>query len=323
VDPGLSGRTSFHDVRGGLSLSLVQVTETAALAAARLLGRGDAERVKQVAASAMLRELESAGFRGRIVLGPRGDRVLSHGSLVGPEGAPPLDLAVYPVEGATVVAKGLTNAISVIAAVEQGAFPQLPAVWYMEKIVVGPRARGAVDLDDSLTDNLRRIAFSRDARVSDLTVAVLDRPRHQDVVDELRAAGARVVMLVEGEIAGAMMAALPGSGVDAMVGIGGLQETLIAAAAVRCLGGDIQARLWARNEEERLLAGGELGRRYATADLSPPEVVCAVTGIAGGQLLPGAWFGSTYAETHSLAMSTRRAVVRRVTTRHHRVGEAV
>ncbi len=321
MDPGVGARVSFHDVRGGLSLGLVQVSEMAAMAAARLLGRADADRVKQVAASAMLNELEAVGFRGRIVLGSRGDRVLSPGSVVGPEEAPTLDLAVYPVEGASLVARGMHNAISVLFACERDSVPSLPAVWYVEKIVVGAAARGAVDLDDSLTDNLRRIAFARDARVSDLTVALLDRPRHQDIVDEVRAAGARILLLEEGEIAGAAMAAYDGTGVDALVGIGGLQETLIAAALVRSLGGDLQARLWPRNEEERGLAGSDIGRKYSVTELSPPDVVCAVTGITGGQLLPGVWFGSLYAETHSLTMSTRRAVVRRVTTRHHRVGE--
>lgn len=321
MDPSAAGRVSFRDVRGGLSLGLVQVTEVAAMAAARLLGRADADRVKQAAASAMLNELEAVGFRGRVVLGPRGDRVLSHGSVFGPEDAPMLDLAVYPVEGASLVSRGKHNAISVLCACEADSVPTLPAVWYVEKIVVGAPARGAVDLDDSLTDNLRRIAFARDARVSDLTIALLDRPRHQEILDELRAAGARVLLLEEGEIAGAVMAALDGTGVDAMVGIGGLQETLIAASLVRSLGGDLQARLWPRNDEERMLAGAELGHKYSGAELAPPEVVCAVTGVTGGQLLPGVWFGSLYAETHSLTMSTRRAVVRRVTTLHHRVGE--
>ncbi len=322
MEPGPSGQLSFYQVHGGLALGLVQVTEAAALAAGRLLGRVDAERVKQAAASATLAELEGLGFEGRVVLGPRGDRVLSHGSLVGPTGGQRLDLGVYPVEGASVVARGLPNAISILVAVEPDGFPQLPAVWYVEKIVTGAAARGAVDLEDSLTDNLRRIAFARDARVSDLTVAVLDRPRHHDQLEEIRAAGARVLQLEEGEIAGAVMAAADGTGVDAMVGVGGLQETLIAAAAVRCLGGDIQARLWPRNDEERVLAGEEAGRKYGMADLAPAEVACAITGVSSGELLPGPWFGSAYAETHSLTMSTRRANVRRITTRHHRVGEA-
>lgn len=312
---------TMSNVRGAVALGLVQATEAAALAAGRLMGRADAERVKQAAASAMLGELEDAPFHGRVVLAPRGDRVLSHGSVVGPSDAPELDLGVYPVEGASVVARGIGNAIAVAAAVDSDAFPDMPAVWYAHKIVVGAAARGAVDLDDSLTDNLRRVAFARDARVADLVVAVLDRPRHQQIIEELRAAGARVMLLEEGEIAGAVMAAVEGTGVDAMVGIGGMQETLIAACAVRALGGDIQARLWPRNDEERALAGDALNVKYGVENLSPHLVAVAITGVTSGPLLAGPWFGASHAETHSLTMSTRRAVSRRLVTRHLRVGE--
>ena len=311
----------FSDVRAVMVPSLVRVTEMAALAAARASGRGDADRVKTAAAGAMLRELEALGFAGRVVLGPRGDHILSHGSTIGRPGDPDLDLAVYPVEGASLVAKGAPNAISLVVAVEPGAFASLPAVWYVDKIVAGPSARGAIDLDDPLADNLRRIAFARDARVADLTVALLDRPRHQDLVQQVRDAGARVLMLEEGELAGALMAAAEGTGVDAMVGIGGLQETLIAACAVRCLGGEMQVRLWPRNDEERLLAGEEAERTYGIADLAPEQLDVAVTGISGGQLLPAVWFGSAYAETHSMTMSTRFSTVRKLVTRHHRVVE--
>ena len=193
-------------------------------------------------------------------------------------------------------------------------------MWYVEKIVAGPPARGALDLDDPLADNLRRIAFARDARVSDLVVAILDRPRHQELIDEARDAGARVVLLEEGEIAGALLAATQGTGVDAMVGVGGLQETIISACAVRCLGGEIQARLWPRNDEERLLAGGELGRVYGVAELAPEHSDVAVTGVSGGPLLRAPWYGSHGAETESLTMSSRFQTVCRLRTWHHRGG---
>ncbi len=312
----------FSDVRAVMVPSLVRVTEMAALAAARASGRGDSDRVKMAAGSAMLHELEELGFAGRVVLGPRGDHILSHGSTIGRPGDPDLDLAVYPVEGASLVAKGAAHAISMLVAVEPGAFPSLPAVWYVEKIVAGPAARGGIDLDDPIADNLRRIAFARDARVSDLAVAILDRPRHQDLVQQVRDSGARIVLLEEGEVAGALMAAVEGTGIDAMVGIGGLQETIIAACAVRCLGGEMQARLWPRNDEERLLAGDEVGRTYGIADLAPEGLDVALTGISGGPLLEAVWFGSTYAVTHSMTMSTRFATVRKLTTRHHRLIEA-
>ena len=311
----------FHDVPTWLGLGLLRSTEAAALAAARVLGRGDAERVKQLAASAMLNGLESAGFGGRVVLGPRGDRILSHGSSIGLGSAGEVDLGVYPVEGASLVARGLQGALAIAVAVPPGGFPAPPAVWYMDKIVAGPAARGAIELEDSLADNLRRIAFARDARVSDLAVAVLDRPRHLELIEEVRATGARVVLLEEGEIGAALMAVLDGTGVDALVGVGGLQETIISACAVRCLGGELQARLWPRNDEERLLAGDEIGRVYSLADLSPDDITVAVTGLSGGHLLPGVWFGSHWSETHSLAMSLRQGTVRRVTTRHHRLSE--
>jgi fructose-1,6-bisphosphatase II len=205
--------------------------------------------------------------------------------------------------------------------VPTGSLPAPPAVWYVEKIIAGPAARGAIDLDDSLADNLRRIAFARDARVSDLLVAVLDRPRHLDLIEEVRAAGARILMLEEGEIAGGLMAAIEGTGVDAMVGIGGLQETMISACAVRCLGGEIQARLWPRNDEERLLAGEDVNRTYGVADLAPDDVTLALTGVSGGPLVPAVWFGSAWTETSSMAMTARLARVSRMTTRHLRVGD--
>jgi fructose-1,6-bisphosphatase II len=300
--------------------SLLRVSELAALACARGIGRADPDRARETAGAAMLHALEELGIYGRVLLGPRGDRILSHGATMGRPEDPQFDLGVYPVEGASLVAKGIPGALSIVVAVEPGTFPVLPAVWYVEKLVAGPGARGALDLDDPLVDNLRRIAFARDARVSDLVVAILDRPRHHDLIEETRDAGARIVLLEEGEIAGALLAATAGTGIDAMVGIGGLQETIIAACAVNCMGGEIQARLWPRNDEERLLAGDELGRIYGLADLSPDQVDVAVTGISGGPLLGTAWFGSQSAETESLTMSSRFHTVCRIKTWHHRGG---
>ena len=310
---------SFH-ARGELSLELVHATEAAALACARLLGKGDPDRVSEVAGEAMRRVLEESGLSGSVVLGPREDHNLAYGtSLAGSERI--VDFGLFPVEGASQVARGSANAVSIIAAVEPGGFANLPPIWYVEKMVAGPGARGAIDLDDSIADNLRRIAFARDARVQDLTVVILDRPRHREMMEEVAAAGARVRTLEEGDVAGAVQAAIPGTGIDAAIGIDGLHATLIAACVVRCLGGEIQARLWPRNEEERLLIGESAGRTYGVADLAPAaDVAVALTGVTGGQLLPGVMFGSGYAETSSLAMSSRHATVRRLTTRHHVVG---
>lgn len=299
-----------------VAYALVRATEVAALKCARGIGRGDPDHTREAAATAMLRTLETSGICGRVVLGPRGDSILAHGTTVGGPDEPQLDLGLYPVEGASLVAKGSPGAISVAVAVDPNAFPMPPAVWYLDQIVAGPAARGALDLDDALAANLRRIAFARDARVSDLAVAVLDRPRHRELIDEVRDAGARIVLLEEGEIAGALLAASPGTGVDAMVGIGGLQETVMAACAVRCLGGEIKARLWPRNDEEKLLVGDEAGRVYSTEDLAPRHVDVAVTGISGGPLLRAAFFGAHGAETESLTMSTRFNTVRQIRTTH-------
>jgi fructose-1,6-bisphosphatase II len=312
---------SFH-ARGELSLELVHATEAAALACARLLGKGDPDRVSEVAGEAMRRVLEESGLSGSVVLGPRDEHNLAYGSTLG-GGDRIVDFGLFPVEGASQVARGSANAVSIIAAVEPGGFAKLPPIWYVEKMVAGPGARGAIDLDDSIADNLRRIAFARDARVQDLTVVILDRPRHREIIEEVAAAGARVRTLEEGDVAGAVQAAIPGTGIDCAIGIDGLQATLIAACIVRCLGGELQARLWPRNEEERLLIGESAGRTYGVADLAPAlDVAVALTGVTGGQLLPGVMFGSGYAETSSLAMSSRHATIRRLTTRHHVVGSS-
>src|SRR6202171_4346581 len=312
---------SFH-ARGELSLELVHATEAAALACARLLGKGDPDRVSEVAGEAMRRVLEEAGLSVTVMLGPRSDPNLAHGTLLA-GGDRSVDLGLFPVEGASQVARGSANAVSIIAAVEPGGVAKLPPVWYVGKRVGGPGARGAIDLDDSIADNLRRIAFARDARVQDLTVVILDRPRHREIIEEVAAAGARVRTLEEGAVAGAVQAAIPGTGIDCAIGIDGLQATLIAACIVRCLGGELQARLWPRNEEERLLIGGSGGRTSGVADLAPAlDVAVALTGVTGGQLLPGVMFGSGYAETSSLAMSSRNATIRRLTTRHHVVGSS-
>lgn len=309
------------ELAGPSELDLVRVTEACALACARLTGRGDQDRVRSLAASTMAQTLEELGFVGRISLGPGGDGILSAGSQVGPlpsGGAPEdaLEVAVYPVEGASLVSRGLPNAISMIVAGEPDAFPSLPAVAYMEKVVVGAGARGAIDLDDGVADNLRRVAFARDCRVSDLTVAILDRPRHQGLIEEVRGAGARLLSLEDGDVTAGLLAAADWTGVDAMMGFGGLQEALLAAGAVRCLGGDMVCRLWPRNDEERILAGNDGERTWGVMDLARGELTVAVTGITGGALLGPVYYGSGWAESHSLVLSTRTRSVRRITTRH-------
>ena len=302
---------------GDLSLELVHATEAAALASAGLLGRGDAEAVSDAAGQAMRQALERSSVTGTVVLSPRPQAHLPHGAVL-PGGGWMLDLGVYPVEGASQVARGHINAVSLLAAVQPGGFASLPAVAQMEKFVAGPAARGAIDLDDPVADNLRRIAFANDLRVQDLTVAILERPRHQELIAEVSAAGARVRTLEEGDFASAVMAAIGGTGIDAAIGIGDLHATLLAACAVRCLGGEFVARLMPRNEEEGKLSGEQGSRIYGLVDLAPAaDISVAITGVTGGPLLPGVTYGSGFAETWSLALSARQGTVRRLTTRHH------
>ena len=304
---------------GELGLGLLHATEAAALACAGLLGKGDADAVSDAAGEAMRKALEASGITGTVVLSPRPQAHLPNGAVIG-GGPRKVDLGVYPVEGASQVARGHVNALSLLVAVEPRGFASLPAVAQMEKFVAGPRARGAIDLDDPVADNLRRIAFAHDLRVQDLTVAVLERPRHQELIADVAAAGARIRILEEGDFASAVMAAIGGTGIDAAIGIGDLHATLIAACAVRCLGGEFLARLMPRNDDERKLAGEKGSHVYGLAELAPvADVAVAITGVTGGPLLSGVAFGSGFAETSSLVMSSRQATVRRVTTRHHLV----
>ncbi|HYU62677.1 MAG TPA: fructose-bisphosphatase class II [Verrucomicrobiae bacterium] len=311
-----SGIPSF-EARGELSLELVSATEAAALACAGLLGKGDAEAVSDAAGHAMREALERSSLTGTVVLSPRPQAHLPVGLVIN-GGDRKVDLGVYPVEGASQVARGHINAVSLLVAVEPGGFPLMPVVSQVEKFVAGPGARGAIDVDDPMIDNLRRIAFARDVRVQDLTIGILERPRHQQLIADVASAGARIRTLEEGDFASAVMAALPETGIDAAIGIGDLHATLIAACAVKCLGGEFLARLVARNDEERKVVGEMASHVYGMAELVPAaDIAVAITGVTGGPLLPGLTFGSGYAETSSLVMSSRHATVRRLTTRHH------
>jgi fructose-1,6-bisphosphatase II len=265
----------------------------------------------------MREALERSGLTATVVLSPRHQAHLPIGLAIA-GGGRKVDLGVYPVEGASQVARGHINAVSLVVAVEPGGFAQMPATSQVEKFVAGPAARGAVDLDHSMIDNLRRIAFARNVRVQDLTVAILERPRHQELIAEVGGTGARIRTLEEGDFASAVMAAIPETGIDAAIGIGDLHAALIAACAVRCLGGEFLARLMARNDEERKAVGDKASHVYVLRELAPATAIAvAITGVTGGPLLPGVAFGSGYAETSSLLMSGRHATVRRLTTRHH------
>ncbi len=313
---------SYVGARRELALELVHATEAAALACASFLGRGDPERVTEAAVDAVRAVLEKSGLTGTVVLSPRHQTFLPAGTVIG-VGDQRVDLGVHAVEGASQVARGHINAASIVVAVEPGGFARLPEVSQIERIVAGPEARGAIDLDDPIADNLRRIAFARNVRVQDLTVAVLERPRHQELIADVASSGARIRTLEEGDFASAVMAALPGTGIDAAIGVGDVHAALIAACAVRCLGGEFLARLVPRNDEERSVLGDSASRIYSLAELAPAtDISVSISGVTGGPLLPGVAFGSGYAETSSLVMSSRQATVRRLTTRHHTVGES-
>ena len=312
-----SGPAGQLPTRGeDVALELVHMTEAAALACAGFLGKGDAEAVSEAAGEAMRHALEGSSVNGTVVLSPRPQSHLPQGATIG-SGERKVDLGVYPVEGASQVARGHINALSVVVAVEPGGFATVPAVAQMEKFVAGPRARGAIDLDDPVADNLRRIAFAYDVRVQDLTVAILERPRHQELIADVAAAGARIRTLEEGDFASAVFAAMGGTGIDAAIGIGDLHATLMAACAVGCLGGEFAARLMPRNDDERALVGEQATHVYSLGELAPAgEISVAITGVTGGPLVGGVGFGSGYAETSSIVMSSRHRTVRQLTTRH-------
>jgi fructose-1,6-bisphosphatase II len=304
-------------------MELVHATEAAALACVGFLGKGDPDRVSRSAAEAMRAAVERSSLTGTIALSPRHQTHLPQGLVIG-DGDRKVDLGAYALEGASQVARGHINSTAALVAAEPGGFPRLPAVGHVEKFVAGPAARGAIDLDDSIADNLRRIAFANNVRVQDLTVAILERPRHQELIAEVAATGARIRTLEEGDFASAVMAALPGTGIDAAIGVGDLDAALIAACAVRCLGGEFVARLMPRTDEEKSLVAEGVPAVYGLADLAPAgDVDVAVTGVSGGPLLPGVTLGSGFAETSSLLMSSRHGTVRHLTTRHGATGLAV
>jgi len=306
-----------------LALELVRVTEAAALAASQWMGRGDKEGADGAAVDAMRLVLGTVSMDGIVVIG-EGEKdeapMLYNGERIGDGKPPEVDIAVDPVEGTTLTAKGRGNAISVIALSERGSmFDPGPCV-YMEKIAVGAEARGAVDITASATDNLKAVASATGRRVRDLTAVILERDRHDDLIGEVRQAGARVRLIPDGDVAGAMSTAAPESGADILFGVGGTPEGVIAAAALKCMGGEIQARLWPRNEDERqaaIAAGYDLDRVLHTDDLiAGDNAFFAATGITDGDLLKGVTFGRNHVTTESLVMRSRSGTVRMVRGRH-------
>jgi fructose-1,6-bisphosphatase II len=306
-----------------LALELVRVTEAAAMAAGRKMGFGDKEAVDQAAVDAMRHVLGSVSMTGVVVIG-EGEKdnapMLYNGEEIGDGTLPEVDIAVDPVDGTTLTANGMPNAISVVALSDRGTmFDPGPCV-YMEKLVVGPEAADAVDFEAPLALNLRLVAKAKGAHVGDLTVCILDRPRHEDLIRQIRQAGARVKLITDGDVAGAIMAAREGTGVDMLVGIGGTPEAVIAACALKCLDGAMYGRLWPRNDEERqaaLEAGYDLDKVLDIDDLVRGDnVFFAATGVTDGEFLRGVRFDRRGALTQSLSMRSKSGTSRQIDARH-------
>jgi fructose-1,6-bisphosphatase II len=299
------------------------VTEAAAMAAARWIGRGDKEAADQAAVDAMREMLDTVQMDGVVVIG-EGEKdkapMLFNGEHVGSGTGPEVDVAVDPLEGTRLTALGQANAIAVIAVAERGTMFFPGAALYMEKIAVGPDAVDAVDLAASPAENVRRVAEAKGVSPRDVRVIVLERERHETLIDELRDAGARVHLIRDGDVAPSIAAAQPGTGVDMLYGVGGTPEGVISAAALKCVGGGIQGRLWPRNEDERrqLLEGGyDIERILKTDDLvTGQDVFVAATGVTTGALLSGVQYTRDGAATDSIVMRSRSGTVRRVEARH-------
>jgi len=306
-----------------LAMELVRVTEAAALAASRWMGRGDKNGADGAAVDAMRLVLESVPMDGIVVIG-EGEKdeapMLYNGERVGEGSAPLTDIAVDPVEGTTLTALGRGNAISVIAVSERGTmFNPGPCV-YMEKIAVGPEAAGAIDITKTPTENLQAVAAAKGESIRDVTAVILDRDRHADLIAEVRQAGARIRLIQDGDVIGAVSTAWPESGADILFGIGGTPEGVLAAAAMKCMGGEIQGRLWPRNEDERsaaLAADYDLEQVLTTDVLvSGDNCFFAVTGITDGEVLKGVHYASDSATTQSMVMRSKSGTVRLINARH-------
>ena len=306
-----------------LAMELVRVTEAAAMAAGRWVGRGDKLGGDGAAVDAMRQLVSTVSMRGVVVIG-EGEKdeapMLFNGEEVGNGDGPDCDVAVDPIDGTTLMAKGMPNALAVLAVTERGAMFDPSAVFYMEKLAVGPDAAGKVDLAAPIAENIRRVAKAKHSDVSDVTVCILDRPRHEQIVKEVREAGARIRFISDGDVAGAIAAARPTTGVDMLLGIGGTPEGIIAACAMKCLGGELQGRLWPKDDAERekaLAAGHDLDRILGTDDLVRGDNIffCA-TGVTDGDLLRGVHYRAGGATTQSIVMRSKSGTVRMIDGYH-------
>ncbi len=305
------------------ALEFIRVSEAAALASARLMGRGDEKAADAAAVTAMRKAFDKINFRGTVRIG-EGERdeapMLYIGEQVGNGQGPALDLAIDPLEGTTITAKGGPNALAVIAIAEDGNFLHAPDC-YMEKIATGPEARGAIRLDAPVAENLHAIARAKGCDIRDLTVVILDRPRHETLINQVRDAGARIWMIGDGDVQAAIACAMPGTGVDVLMGIGGAPEGVIAAAALRCIGGDFQGRLVFTSpaQQQRAVSMGISNPQkiFAIDELARGNVMFCATGVTDGALLKGVKFRGGGATTHSLVMRSATGTMRFVEAFHN------
>lgn len=301
-----------------LALEAVRVTEAAAMASSRLMGRGDIDATERAGAEAMRRTFQSIAINGILVTGDDGG-VLQVGDRVGNGTGPELDVALDPLEGAAICARGGHDALSIVAVAERGGFLSCPDM-HMEKIAVGPDGCGVIDLQLSPTANLRALAERRGVYVADLTVAVLDRPRHESLIEELRQAGARVRLLRDGDVAAALATTRPESGIDMLIGVGGARQGILTAAALRCAAGDMQARLKPRNTAESEAAQEcgiqDIEKLYTIEELASGSVMFAGTGVTSGDYLDGVRFFRGGAATNSVVMRSRTHTVRFLRATH-------
>jgi fructose-1,6-bisphosphatase II len=306
-----------------LAMELVRVTESAALAAGRWVGRGDKNGGDGAAVDAMRELLSSVSMRGVVVIG-EGEKdeapMLYNGEEVGNGEGPDCDVAVDPIDGTTLMAEGRPNSISVIAVSERGTMYDPSAVFYMDKIAVGPEAKGAININESVEWNINSVAKAKGIDVADLTVIVLDRPRHADLIGEIRQAGAKIRLISDGDVAGAVAAADDYSTVDMLMGVGGTPEGIITAVAMKCMGGEIQGKLWPRNDDERqkaIDAGHDLDR-VLTNDIlvSGENAFFCATGVTNGDMLRGVTYRPNGATTRSLVLRSKSGTVRRIEAVH-------
>ncbi len=306
-----------------ISLELVRVTEAAAMAAGRWVGRGDKNGGDGAAVDAMRQLIGTVSMQGVVVIG-EGEKdaapMLYNGEEVGSGEGPECDVAVDPIDGTTLMAKGMPNAIAVMAVAERGTMYDPSAVFYMEKLVTGPDAADSVDITAPVAHNIKAVAKAKGAAVEDVTVCILDRPRHEDLVRAVRDAGARITFISDGDVAGAVMACTEGTGIDLLIGIGGTPEGIITACAVKCLGGVIQAKLWPQKKSEFInaaAAGLDLEQVLSTDDLVRSDNVFFVaTGITDGELVRGVRYRGGGASTESLVMRSKSGTIRRVISEH-------